>query len=277
MSLSLATAPECATAGVRASRLHGDPEAYVAALPELGAVTLRAGSGAASLAVTTAFDEPLWCGRHLCLPGAGAELRVSPGRLGAAFVLAEGRTDRRREGLRFLDVSGEVGLAADLTPASERAALHRLAAGPPHAAAPGEVPGATAAGVTAEGTLAATVEPALVSELLETVADAAIPVRMVLPGPGLWLTATTLLGNPVSRAARIALHGAGVRLDIAGGALCRVEVRRVAAVDGLAHAVDLIDGRGRRILRLMGQGVPGRPEERAWRTLVEGMLPAEAV
>lgn len=200
-----------------------------------------------------------------------------PGRLAAAFVLAEGRTDRRREGLRFLDVRGEVGLVADLTPRSERAAFHRLTAGvPPRAgSAIGQAPAET--GVAAKGALAATVEPGLVSELLETVADAAIPVRLVLPGAGLWLSATTLLGNPVARAGRIRLHGAGVRLDLAGGDLCRAEVRRVTVGEGRAHAVDLVDGRAHRVLRLLGQDVPGRPEDRAWRTLVGGLLPAEAV
>lgn len=276
MSLPLVTAPAPAVGGVRASRLAGDPEAYLAALPELGPVVLRAESEAASLAVTAPFDAPLWCGRHLCLPGDGAELRVGPGRLAAAFLLAEGRPDRRREGLRFLDVSGEVSLAAELTSGSERAALHHLAARAPQGPGPTEGWGMPDSGAVTEGALAAAVDPNLVSELLATVADAGIPVRLILPGAGLWLTAATLLGDPVCRADRIALHGAGVRLDLAADALCRVEVRRLAVPDGLAHSVELFDADGQRILRLMGQGVPGCPEERAWRTLVGGLLPAES-
>jgi putative heme degradation protein len=259
---------------VNAARLPGGADRAAPRLPELGPLSLRAANARAALSAETALAAPRWCGEHRLLPGDGAQLRLDPGELGRVFTLTEGGAGRRREGLRFLNGAGEVALAAELTAASDRGAYRRLAEGLPASPADDAGGGVADTGEAGEGVPVGAVDPGLVPELLETLADAAIPVRLVLPVRGLWLTATTLIGNPVRRQGRLDLHGVGVHLALAPGGLT-AGVRRLAVADGQAHALDLLDGAGRPVLRLMGQAVPGRPEDGAWRTLVEALGPRE--
>jgi putative heme degradation protein len=264
-----------AARGVHAARLPGDPAWLLDRLPDLGPVVLEAGNAGARLAVDAELAAPCWCGGQRLLPGPGAELRALPGIWQSAFTLSEGAPDQRREELRFLDGEGEVALAAKLTAGSDRAAFHDLAApalSEPPAPADGGEP--VDGGITRVGRLASRVDPVLVPELLETLADAAIPLRMVLPGRGLWLAATALIGNPLRRVGGLVVHGAGLRLQVEAGALAGAALRRVPAGDGQAHALDLCDAGGSCMLRLMGQAVPGRPEDGAWRTLMGALRPA---
>jgi len=263
--------------GVRASRLAEDAGRVLGRLPELGPIALRAANAEATLSVEAAFTAPGWCEGSPAMLGGGAELRLDPSQWGSVFALAEGTPGRRRQGLRFLSRSGDLLLAADLTPASDGAAFRRLLDGQPALATSGMGDGVSDGAQMEDGCWAGAVDPALVPELLETMADAAVPLRPVLPLPGLWLSATTLWGNPVRRDAGLALHGAGARLELAAAGLESAEVRRVPTGNGQAHAVDLRNPQGHRVLRLMGEAVPGRPEGGAWRTLVEALAPAAEV
>ncbi|HKJ71550.1 MAG TPA: hypothetical protein VKA55_07335 [Gammaproteobacteria bacterium] len=275
MSVSLQPAPPVhpePAAGVRASRLAGPPGELLARLPGLAPVVLRAANGGAALRVEAEPNALQRCGGHCLLPACGAQLRVDPQRWGAAFALDQGRAGRRHEGLRFLDRAGETALSVDLTAASDRGVYHELAGGvAPLRPLPAS--GAVADdGILVEGEAVAAVDPTLVGELLETLADAAIPARLTLPGNGLWLTATTLIGNPRLVSGRTEVHGAGVRLSLDPHCHWRAEVQRLPSGDGRAHALDLYGPDGRRILRLAGQEVPGRPEDGAWRTLVGALV-----
>lgn len=259
---------------VRADRIAGDPEWLLDRLPGLGPLLLRASNGEAAVSVSAELGAPERCGRDRVLTavgGAGTQLRVDPARWNGVFALADGPPGQRREGLRVLGDDGEVALIAGLTVASDRGAFRALTE---PGVSPRRVPsagGVSAGGDAAEGSRVAPVAPSLVIELLETLAEAAVPVRLQLPGTGLMLAATGLVASPVRGARGLELKGAGLEAEVGPAGLVGAEVRRLDVPEGYAHALDLLNRAGRRTLRLTGQPVYGCPEDGAWRDLLAAL------
>ncbi|MFP4560089.1 MAG: ChuX/HutX family heme-like substrate-binding protein [Thiohalorhabdus sp.] len=254
-----------------ATRLNGDPAALAEQLPELGPVRLRVHSAHASQAVTQEITASGWAGNALWLGGRESGLWLYPAQWSFAFAVGQGEPEARQEGLRFVDRDGEVGLTAELTSASDRDAYARiLRAHQQFAMRRPIVPGRPALPAF-PGTARHAVDPSLIRELLETLADAAVPVRLEVGNRGALQAYTGHIGNPAATAEAFRVRGAGLALDLDSAAVASAWVVDIPVPDGRAHAVDLLDGAGERILRLAGRRVPGCPEERAWRTLVQAL------
>ncbi|KPV41553.1 hypothetical protein AN478_03045 [Thiohalorhabdus denitrificans] len=260
-----------AAQGAEAFRLNGDPAALAEQLSELGPVRLRVHSAHASQAVTQEITASGWAGNALWLGGRESGLWLYPAQWSFAFAVGQGEPEARQEGLRFVDRDGEVGLTAELTSASDRDAYARiLRAHQQPAMRRPIIPGRPALPAF-PGTARYAVDPSLIRELLETLADAAIPVRLELGNKGALQTYTGHIDNPVATADGLRVRGAGLGLDLAFAAVASAWVVDIPVPDGRAHTVDLLDDAGERILRLAGRRVPGCPEERAWRTLVQAL------
>jgi putative heme degradation protein len=254
--------------------LLAGPAAVARRLPELGPVTLELRHGELRHAVTTPLHEVVPGPKGVCLRGDGCEVHLDPRRWGAVAAVARHDGLARQEWLHFSGETPGAGLDVALTPASSRRALAELIAGGGGGAENAEGAGpAERAGLG--GQSLGPVELPLVRELLETVADAALPLRLEAAVPGARQAFTGVLANPVAGDG-LRLHGAGFRAEVplARVAAARLTLRRLP--EGRVHAVDLVDDGGRCFLRLAGQRLPGRPEDRAWRTLLGALPAAEA-
>lgn len=275
MTATLLAPTDCPLPGteVRADRLPGGPDRLLAGLPTLGPLLLRAANGEAALTVSAELGAPERCGKDRVLTAvgaSGAQLWAEPGRWDGVFALAEGPPGQRRENLRVLGDDGEVALMAELTVASDRSAFRALTE--PGGSLPEAAGGRVSAGGDAtEGCRVAPVAPSLVIELLETLAETAVPVRLQLPGTGLTLTATDLIASPTRSGGGLELEGSRLQAEVGPAGLAAAEVRRLYVPEGHAHALDLINSAGRRVLRLTGQPVYGRPEDGAWRDLLAAL------
>ncbi|MFA9459579.1 hypothetical protein [Thiohalorhabdus methylotrophus] len=259
--------------GSLTTRLHGDPAALAEQLPELGPVTLKAQNRYASHAITEALSHAEWTGNALWLGGRESALWFYPAQWDFAAAVTEGGPAGRQERLEFVDRTGEAGVRAELTPASAAGVFARLVRShrAPNVRRPVITGRATAP--LFPGIARYAVDPSLIRELLETLADAAIAVRIELGNRGALQSYTGLIDNPLPTPEGLLVRGAGFRLDLSLAAVASAWVAEMHVADGRAHVVDLFDADGGRVLRLAGKRVPGCPEERAWRTLVEALSP----
>jgi putative hemin transport protein len=260
--------------GEEAVPLMAAPATIAGRLPDLGPVRVRLFSGGLRHTVTGSLAEMHREGDRVCLRGEGVDLRLDPGHWLGACALTRKNGPARREGVRFVGPEPDSGLIVDLTPASSRSAFANLVAGdatPPGGPDLGNCPDRPAA---TDRQLLSRVEADLVGELLETVADAAVPVRLETGIPGARQGFTGIIANPVHRVGTLWVQGAGFRLELprARVASARVCVQRMT--EGRAHSVELLDAAGGCLLRLSGQPVAGRPEDRAWGTLVRALTSA---
>jgi putative heme degradation protein len=261
--------------GEEAVPLLASPGTLAGKLPDLGPVRARLFSGSLRHTVTTTLGELERDGALICLRGDGSDLRLDPRRWHGGCAVTRYSGADRREGIRFVGPDLDSGLMVDLTPESSRSAFADMVAGDTtptvHAGSGsclGERRGSPFAVLSA-------VEVGLVRELLETVADAAIPVRLETAVSGARQGVTGIIANPVSKAGTLWVQGAGFRLELPVDRVADARVRVQRVGEGRVHCVDLLDGTGRCLLCLSGQPVAGRPEDGAWRTLVRALTATE--
>lgn len=260
--------------GEEAVPLMSPPATLAARLPDLGPVRVRLFNGGLRHTVTGGLGEMDQEGALVCLRGEGRDLRLDPRHWHGVCAVTRKNGPARREGVRFVGPEPDSGLMVDLTPASSRSAFADLVAGD---AAPSAEPkpGTCAGGPAApDRQVLSGVEVDLVRELLETVADAAVPVRLETGIPGARQASTGIIANPVSRAGTLWLQGAGFRLELPRARVASARVRVQRMTEGRAHSVELLDAAGGCLLRLSGQPVAGRPEDGAWGTLVRALTSA---
>ena len=260
-----------AARGTAAARLNGDPAAMAKQLPEMGPLTLTVANRNARLAISEEFSDGGWTGNSLWLRGGGGGAWLYPAQWAFAFAVARGAPGTRQNSLQFVDRRGEVDLTVELGSDSGLQAFSELLEQHRDPGVRRPVVAGRALAPVFPGILRNAVDPSLIRELMETLADAAVPVCLELGSCGVLQSYTGLIDNPAPTARGLRVHGAGLRLELDLAGAGSAWVTDIHQSEGKARAVDLFDSAGNRILRLSGQRIHGSPEDGPWRTLVEAL------